>query len=207
MLGLALSLLVATAPVVFGGGTAKRVACLGDSTTATNVYSNPTYPQRLETLLVAPGWRVTNFGVGGNTSSQILSRWESDIKGKGYTHLVFFGGINDFNQGSTTAAAVWANLQTIYTEAKAAGMTVVIMSILPEHASAFWTSDIQSRIAALTALIVAGVPASDYLDLYAAMGDTDPTYLKSAWDSGDGLHPNQTGSNQMATLVKAKISP
>ncbi len=72
---------------------------------------------------------VKNYGVGGNTSDDILQRIDP-IVADAFTSYVLMVGINDLNQG----VPVWKcieNIEEILKRIQASGSTVVLQLVLP----------------------------------------------------------------------------
>lgn len=181
-------------------GTATSVACLGDSITRGGTIS---YPQRLFAGL-GYTWGVGQHGVDGNTTTQMLARWRSDIRGKDYSWLVLLGGVNDIN-GAATAAATYANILTIVTEAKGAGMQVVLLTVLPFKNATGWSSAKQTELEALN-VSIRGTSGVTVVDTYPQFEDpSNLTAMLVTYDSGDHLHPNQVGRDRLGALVLAAI--
>lgn len=194
-----------------------KAACLGNSITAGG--SGHSYPDELWALLEPDAstrgtrYKVDNMGIPGDTAANMVSRWRSSIQGKGYHVLVLLAGTNDLT-GGASAATIWGNLSTIANEARADGLRVVLLTILPRHGTAStdtargdWSSDLQTRLESVNASIRqwwagTGAPA---VDSYAVMGDpAKPTYLLDAYNA-DGLHPNPAGYVALAAAVRPAL--
>lgn len=181
-----------------------NVACLGDSITQGNNVNVP-YPLTLARLL-GPAWVGGNHGLSGDNVSGMSSRYSSNIAGYGYSHLVFLGGVNDIKAGSA-ASTVFGVAQGILDAARAASMKLVVCTVLPYGNYSGWSSAQQTQLDAYNASLrsyVSSNPSSCVLwDGYAAMGGTPATALASGYDNGDGLHPNQAGTDFIAAQVAA----
>jgi lysophospholipase L1-like esterase len=69
------------------------IVCLGDSITYGFPYGPATsWAARLSENIEA---RVINKGINGNTTSDMLARFERDVLKYKPTHLILMGGIND----------------------------------------------------------------------------------------------------------------
>jgi lysophospholipase L1-like esterase len=190
------------------GGLRQRkvVAWIGDSitlgVTAVDAFRPP---QRLEVLLGTSNYVVTNFGVSGYTAAQIRSVWTDKVRGHGYTVLIHEGGVNDLIAG-TAGATVSTTIQTTLAEARADGMRVVLLTVLPWGAYASSSAPKQVETLALNASLTAWCTAnaSTCVDTYTAMGEPGtPANLATAYDLSDHLHPNETtGNAALAAAVK-----
>src|SRR5262249_7129630 len=118
------------------------IVALGDSTTAgTPAYKSPieappagsgdVESQYAYWLSRAhPDWQVLNRGVNGERSDQIRARSDRHAAQPNPTAVVIIAGVNDIYQGRT-AAAVEAELEAMYTAARAARIAVVAGTIIP----------------------------------------------------------------------------
>ncbi|MBK9446175.1 MAG: hypothetical protein IPO00_08805 [Betaproteobacteria bacterium] len=192
----------------------KAIAALGDSITldaTTNGGGNPLvmvfpWPKYLcYQRLVAgqQGYVYGNFGVGGNTSTQMLTRWRvsADIRDAGYGTLVLMGGTNDLSAG-VAVDTVYDNLHTIWTEAIAAGMHLVPILVLPNHSIKL--AGYESRRLDLNARISAWCAATGVV---CVNGDSlgDGTGDLIAGNTTDGTHLSVAGSQALAALILPAI--
>ena len=148
------------------------------------------------------GVRFTNRAASSTTTAQILTQWRT----AGVPTRVFvLGGINDIAVG-TSAATAFASLNTLYAEAQAAGVDVVAMSTLPFGNAASWTAGRQTELEALNASVLADTDVDTAIGLYTVMGEPGtPIDLATAYDNGDGVHPNEAGTAQMASTVATAL--
>ena len=119
---------------------------------------------------------------------------------KGYseiTHLVMQGGVNDLRQ-DVTGAALFAAWEAIADEAIGLGLSVIGCTVTPWGNYVQWTSARQTETDAFNASVLGKIGITT-VDLFDAMGDSDPNDLLAAYNSGDGLHPNEAGTLAMAT--------
>jgi hypothetical protein len=188
--------------------TAQAWSCLGDSIT----FGGPTrmnipYPAVLD-LLLFPTRCSGNNGIGGDTIAQIQTRYLAGVKGKGFRGIVLMGGINDLLT-SQTAAATFATWNAIVTDALAAGMKVIGVTVTPCKNCSTWSAPEQVEIAAFNAAVLGRTPHASFyaLDLYTPFGDVDVDELKVAYRDplDDKLHWGQAGCNAAAALVRAAI--
>jgi len=187
-----------------------HVVWLGDSITFGNV-SAPTRPpyelQKLIATLPPLSRSVLNGGFGGDDVAAMKVRWDSYMSRQGWGTLVFLGGINDLRIG-ISAADTYATAVQILDDARAKGMRVVVVGILPwANYSVNWTAGKQAQTDAYNALLASWATANgqsyvstDSLGEPVVDGGTGMA-LKAIYDSGDGLHPNAAGSVALATLV------
>jgi len=180
----------------------SRIYCMGDSIT------NFGYYETQLNSLIGNNWIVANYGVSGNTTTQMLARFQQQIINPGCVdYVIIMGGVNDL-AASATATAIEANLQAMYDMAHNAGIKVIAMTVTPWKGSASWTSGKQIEQDALNAWILANPTNVDYvIDAYTQLVDPDVAYtLLPAYNSGDSIHPNQTGLNVLGTYIYNQIT-
>ena len=73
---------------------------------------------------------LNNAGIGGNTTSQMLTRLKKDVLDYKPSYAFVLGGINDIIQ-SVSAETIVANLDQIYKELLRNGIIVLASKILP----------------------------------------------------------------------------
>ena len=158
---------------------------------------------------------VLNMGIGGNNvlsgglGPYALSRFGRDVIGQnGVRWLIILEGINDIgtSQGADGAAAAADGLIAAYGQmidrARAAGIRVYGATMLPFGGSNYDTADRQAAWAQVNEWIRSSGRFDAIIDLDAAMRDpANPLRLLPAADTGDHLHPNETGHQMMADAV------
>lgn len=194
-------------------GRIYRVAMFGDSITNPNL----TQPRISAQVKAKLPWNyiVDNFGVPGDNVSGCSTRWTSDVKNsqsiaaRHYDYIVILIGINDINLASSSGATVWSSINNFYSAITGSGLTtrVVPVTLLPFGRSTGWTSTKQTQLDTVNTSLrsYASTNAISYAEGYNNLGDTDTTQLLLAYDSGDGLHPNGTGTDALATYVANAI--
>lgn len=100
-----------------------RIVCLGDSIT----YGFPWGPSVswVEMLGQALGCEVINKGINGNTTGDMLNRFERAVLKHNPTHLILMGGINDVIMSESFDRIVW-NLREMVEKAGEAGIKVIL---------------------------------------------------------------------------------
>jgi poly(3-hydroxybutyrate) depolymerase/lysophospholipase L1-like esterase len=150
-----------------------------------------------------------NKGISGQTTSQMLARFDSDVIKLDPAVVVILGGTNDIagNGGPTTVKKIMANIASMAQLAKMNGIKVVLCSVLPVY-SYNWKPEIKpiDSIVSLNSLIKAYTQENEmiYADFYTPMVGVDKG-LKSQY-SGDGVHPNIAGYEVMEPIVEEAIS-
>jgi lysophospholipase L1-like esterase len=229
-------------PILYGAlvsvsaaGAPPVVVMLGDSTTAVRPGAiDRVYASRVEQSLVDSGFpvRVINAGVGGNSTTDGLDRFDKDVLTHHPDLVVIQFGIND------SAVDVWrnppatsprvsieafkANLRLLIERSRQAGARVVLMTTNPIR----WTPKLKelygkmpynpdrpdgfdlpllSRYNAAARRVAneAGVPL---VDVHAEFmrGDVDALLL-------DGMHPGDAGhaivAGLLAPVIRQQLQP
>lgn len=162
-------------------------------------------------FLVVP---ESDAGVGGNTSTQLLARFDLDVIAKAPDIVVILIGTNDITQGDTagdppavTAATVLANVTEMIVRTRAIGAKIILIKVMPRGSAAA-----QMNANEITAweTINAGYAAMAALDLLVV--DTEP-YIGSMTPyhgfifgyTVDNLHPSIKGSFYAGIPIAAAI--
>jgi lysophospholipase L1-like esterase len=210
---------------VLPGSAVGTVVALGDS--ITDGYNsgndeNDRWPNDLARRLLAqtqyPQSGVLNEGISANRvvsddftgiagtgtgGISAVSRLDRDVFSQtGVRTVVVLEGINDAKSG-TTSAQIIAGLQQIAAEAHAYGLWVVVGTITPFDGYSGYTAAYEAVREAVNNFIRSNGGAFDaVIDFDAALRDpNNPLALAPAYDSGDHLHPNNAGYQQMANTV------
>lgn len=183
----------------------QHIVWIGDSITRGN-NSSPTFPtNELYRIYGQQLSKSVQCGAyAGGTVANMRATWNA-VRGFGYGSLVFLGGVNSL-AGGMTATAIWADYEAVLNDAKAQGLNVTPVTVLPWGLNSLWTPAKQTETLALNALIQAWCVANGEtcVDAYTAFGQPGtPQNLAAAYDVGDGVHPNAAGSALLASLVAA----
>lgn len=198
-------------------GSAKGnvlIVALGDSTTA----GTPFFRSPLEAppngdgdpegqyaywmMRKRPQWTVLNYGVAGETSSQIRLRIDDALK-LNPRYIIVLAGVNDIFQG-VPVKEVANNLQSMYRQAQGRNIMPVAATVLPFDKA---TPDQAKAIDKLNAWIEKAADKMNIpiADLNAAVRDPkNPHQLSS---SPDGLHPDIGGYRKMGLALMDAIDP
>jgi lysophospholipase L1-like esterase len=163
-----------------------------------------------------PGKPYVNRGIGGQTTSQMLLRFQADVVANKPRAVVVLAGTNDIagNAGPISVEAIEQNLAAMAEIAKAHGVKVVLASILPvsddkkdrDGRPIVRTTDRPpAKIRQLNAWLqqYAAEHGSVYLDYFTALAD--PGGMLKTEMNDDGLHPNAAGYAVMKPLAEAAI--
>ena len=164
-----------------------------------------------------PGKPYLNRGIGGQTTSQMLLRFQPDVIALQADAVVILAGTNDIagNSGPVSLESVEQNLATMAELAKLHGIRVVLASILPvsdDKKDKDGQPLLRSRDRPLSKIRPLNEWLAEYarknghvyLDYFSAFADANGV-LKPALND-DGLHPNAAGYAVMAPLAEAAIT-
>jgi lysophospholipase L1-like esterase len=175
------------------------IRTIGDSLTSYNIY------QKQVALLLAGFWKTINNGVSGNTTSQMLARFQSDIINPlDSKYVIIWAGVNDVRY-DVAVGTVESNLQAMYTAAHDAGIKVISVNISPFKGFTGdypWTSDRQVALDLINTWIASTAINVDYkIDVYSVLEDPNIADTLLAAYSSDGLHLSTDGYNLVGTTI------
>src|SRR5690606_6488322 len=142
-----------------------------------------------------------------------LSRFDRDVLGQsGVRWLIIFEGVNDIGraEGPEAVAAVARELIAAYQEmidrAHAHGIRVYGATILPFGGSFYDSPEREAARQEVNEWIRTSGRFDAVIDLDAALRDpANPSRLRPEADTGDHLHPNETGHRLMAEAVDLSL--
>ena len=138
----------------------------------------------------------------------MVLRFRQDVIALKPRVVVILGGTNDIagNTGPSSLEMIEDNLATMTEMARANGIWVVLVSVLPVYDYP-WKPGLEPgpKIVALNAWMkqYASAHGAVYADLHAATADGRQGMRREY--SADGVHPNEAGYRVMAPLVEAAI--
>jgi len=164
------------------------VYCIGDSLTAADYYEAD-----LRRLL-GSSYTVVNKGIGGDTTSGMLSRFTTDVLNHDPDFVVIWGGVNDIASASLSLATTESNLQSMYTRAHNADINVIAISMSPWKGTSTWTAAKQLSTDSLHDWIMNTATNIDHrIEVYSLLEDpNNPDAMLPAY-TRDHLHFNYTG--------------
>ena len=180
----------------------RRVVFFGDSITDGWGRSEKSGP-------FFPGKPYVNRGISGQTTAQMVVRFEQDVIHLHPAAVVILAGTNDIagNTGPTTNGMIEDNFSAMADIARQNGIKVILASITPAYAYP-WKPGIEpvERIRALNKWLqgFCGDNGFVYLDYYSAMVDDKGAMLPGL--SSDGVHPTAKGYEVMAPLAEKAIA-
>ncbi|MEV5954756.1 GDSL-type esterase/lipase family protein [Streptomyces sp. NPDC051987] len=202
---------------VRGGPARGAVVALGDSITdgaASTANTNRRWPDYLAARLgecTAPAG-VLNAGISGNQvtagvdgNPSALDRLERDVLSQpGARTVIVAEGVNDLIRETATAGQLIDGLTEIARRAHARGLRVVGATIVPYNGYGdHWSEAKEGERTEVNAFVRDSGGVFDAVaDFDRAVRDPDePTRYAAAYDSGDHLHPNDTGLKALADAV------
>ncbi len=182
--------------------------------------------RRLEEADIPMG--VLNLGIAGNRvlrdglGVNALARFDRDVLAQaGVTHVVVLEGINDVglalnaiglprSEERPSAEEIIFGHQQLIARAKSHGLTIYGATLLPFEGTAvipnYWSTDGEATRQAVNDWIRTSGAYDGVIDFDAAVRDPDaPARLRSRYDSGDLLHPNDVGYAAMAEAVDLEL--
>jgi lysophospholipase L1-like esterase len=189
----------ALAPVTSGE---RRVVFYGDSIT-------DAWGRHENSGAFFPGKPYVNRGISGQTTPQMLVRFQQDVVHLHPAAVVILAGTNDIagNTGPTTDAMIEDNFTSMAEIAQQNDIKVVMASILPAYAYP-WKPEIQpvERIRTVNKWLQSYCASKGcvYLDYYSAMADEKGAMLPGM--AIDGVHPTAKGYEVMAPLAEKAVA-
>lgn len=145
-----------------------------------------------------PGRSFTNFGVVGQGTQAILSDLRNRVIGHGFDEVIVEGGANDLGR-SNASEYITSRLRTMVREAKAAGLKVVLLPMVPMARAA----DQIPPINAITMSQGRSWGADVFVDTYQPMNDGRGG-IRSDYVSPDGIHPTRDGQLVLGQTILAR---
>lgn len=146
-----------------------------------------------------------------------LRRFDRDVLAHpGVGHVIVLLGVNDLGHPGTTAPIsetvtaeeIIGAHRRLIARSHAAGLRIHGGTLLPfgDDALGFFTEENEAKRQAVNAWIRTSGEYDTVIDFDAALRDPkDPSRLRSDYDSGDGLHPNDAGMAAMADVVPTRL--
>ncbi|WP_436849913.1 SGNH/GDSL hydrolase family protein [Streptomyces griseoviridis] len=211
------------------GGGPGAVVALGDSITdgtMSTTDANRRWPNVLAARLLGqravPRYGVLNEGISGNrvtaevyagdgistdtSGVSALHRFDRDVLAQTSARTVIvFEGINDV-RWQAGAGQVVAGLRELAERGHARGLRMLAATLLPCEGEARCTAAVDTERVAVNAWIRDAGVFDGVLDFDAAVRDPDhPARILPGYDSGDHLHPGDTGLAALADSVDLRL--
>ena len=156
-----------------------------------------------------PGKPYVNRGISGQTTPQMLVRFQQDVVHLHPAVVVLLAGTNDIagNTGPSNPQMIEDNIQSMIAVAKQNGIKFVLASITPAFAYP-WNPSVRpvDTIHAVNEWSRGYCASHDcvYLDYYSAMADAKGAMLPGL--SSDGVHPTAKGYDVMGPIAERAIA-
>ncbi|MGK6343715.1 SGNH/GDSL hydrolase family protein [Chryseobacterium sp. DT-3] len=152
----------------------------------------------------------TGRGIGGQTSSQMLLRFQNDVVALKPKLVIINAGTNDIaqNTGTYDQDFTFNNIKAMADIARSNGIKVIIASVLP--AAAFpWRkeiTDVSQKVDALNSRLKQYSLSNKliFVDYNTAMRNEKGGMREGL--SKDGIHPESAGYNIMEPLIKSAVN-
>jgi len=177
----------------------RKVVFMGDSITEGWGLAKPGF--------FGPG--VVNRGISGQTTPQMLVRFQADVVALRPLAVHIMAGTNDLagNTGPTSEEDVKNNIRAMVAIAKAHGIHVVLASI-PPTAVFTWAPGLKPgpQVQALNTWLKAFARQEGliYADYYAALATPDGAMRPAL--TFDGVHPNAEGYAAIEPLARSAVA-
>lgn len=149
-----------------------------------------------------------NRGISGQTTAQMVLRFEQDVLKLHPATVVILAGINDIaeNTGPITVEAIFQNIVTIIEASITNTIEVILCSVLPSNTIS-WKTDVApaDKIIQLNQLLsdYASENKIIFVDYYNPMVNENKGLDSKYTD--DGVHPNSEGYNIMEEILKHQL--
>ena len=211
--------------------TAATIVALGDSITdgaATTPDADTPWPSSLARRLAErqdlPPRAVINMGIAGNRvlretdgfGASALARFDRDVLARpGVRWVVLAEGGNDIAFGSmpgmsdserATAADIIAGYRMLIGHAHLHGLRIIGCTLTQFGGTFVFTEEGERMRQDVNRWIRGSGEFDAVVDLDVATRDpAEPTRLRTAFDSGDGIHPNDAGNKAIADAFDLEL--
>ena len=150
-----------------------------------------------------------NRGIGGETSTQMLLRFRSDVINLKPSAVVILAGINDIaeNQGPISIPDIARNIFFMSQLASENNIKVILCSVLPAYDFP-WRPGLnpKDKVVSLNDLIQkhAQENSFEYVDYFSSMVDERKGLIKEY--GNDEVHPNLEGYKVMESIIQKSIN-
>ena len=150
-----------------------------------------------------------NRGIGGETSTQMLLRFRSDVINLKPSAVVILAGINDIaeNQGPISIPDIARNIFFMSQLASENNIKVILCSVLPAYDFP-WRPGLnpKDKVISLNDLIQKHSQENsfEYVDYFSSMVDERKGLIKEY--GNDEVHPNLEGYKVMESIIQKSIN-
>lgn len=207
---------------VLAPGDTTVIATFGDSITdgfSSTTDTNNRYPDLLaqRVAMQEKNVAVLNLGISGNRvltsviGPNALSRFDRDVIGRpGVTHVILLEGINDIGlpgllgdpSQEVTVKQITSGYQQLIQRAHSHDIKIIGSTLTPYKTAIYYSEEGDARRMAVNDWIRSSDAFDGYIDFDRALQDPDnPLMFLPEYDSGDNLHPSDTGYQAMADAI------
>lgn len=181
-----------------------KISQMGSSVSyGTGATSNKGYAYQYNQLLnqrntagIGLNWSISNISIGGNTTTDLLNRWDADLLNDGSQYVIYalsLGNEGIFGGGQTVFDQFKTNMLMLINKAKSAGKVPIIAN---NYSRADYTAIEYGFIKQMNLLIHQWDVAS--INLLGAIDDGTGKWPVSPINhQADALHPNDAGHTEM----------
>lgn len=127
---------------------------------------------------------LVNAGIGGNTTLQLLARFDTDVIARKPALLLLEGGVNDLDR-EWLPYAIADNMAAMVIRAQAAGIKVKLLACLPTIYPHIKSAELNAELK-----LIAKAYGVEFIDTYSPF--MDGGRFKDEL-TVDGVHPNAAG--------------
>lgn len=152
--------------------------------------------------------KYINRGISGQTTSQMVERFENDVLKLQPKKVVILAGINDIaeNNGPISLEEIFQNIVSMIDMTNENKAEVILCSVLPANRF-YWNTKILpgEKVVALNKMIqnYANSNKIKFVDYYSEMVDNSNGLQKHYGE--DGVHPNLKGYLKMKSILEPYI--
>ena len=152
-----------------------------------------------------------NAGIAGNTTAQMLARFDTDVAPYAPKIVVVGGCENDSDPANSISVSTFAsNMTAIAAKVRSIGAALVVRTGCPSGSSKSTPDARQIATDQMNAWLrqnASALGAIAVLDFYAVLVDPATGVYRTAYDSGDGIHPNDAGAYALGQYAADVLTP
>jgi lysophospholipase L1-like esterase len=152
---------------------------------------------------------VLNEGISGDGVANAVQRFARDVLSQPNVRWVIFSDnpINDLGNFDPPAQTEIDQIKTMIASAHARGIKFLCSTLTPFQGASYWSAQKETGRAAINAFIRGSASGCDgVVDQDTATHDpANPTTYLPAFNSGDGLHPNEAGLQAIANAIDLSL--
>jgi|GEM_PF-3389727 len=195
----------------YGARRGSSFIAIGDSITAGgSSFVNNIHSEVWAThFALATGMRlVRNAGIGGNNTTQMLARFDTDVLAYDSDFVFIMAGTNDTLDGGNLPTVTAANITAMVAKIRDANRIPLLLTIPPAGTPLSpATATVLLKIATINGWIrrFAREQRIDLVDIYQAMTDSATGAWSAADMTSDGTHPTTKASKLMGQYAATKF--